>query len=172
MNILMIGLRIIHIFFGVFWAGASMVNVGYLQPTVAATGAEGMKVMQYLTRQTRFLTVTYTAATLSLLSGLTMYGLVSRFQLVFLTGGYGLTLAIGGTAGLITWIIVMFVIRNIFSQMAEIGRQMQSQGGPPTPAQGSQMKDLGARLTSIARIALGFLMVALLGMSIAQYVRF
>ncbi len=172
MNLLMIVLRIIHIFAGVFWAGGSMVNVGYLQPAVAATGAEGQKFMGYLARQTRFLTVTYTAATLSLLSGLTMYGLISGFRLAFLTTGYGLTLAVGGTAGLITWIIVMFVIRNIFKQMAVIGGQIQSQGGPPTPAQGAQMKALGAQLARIARVALSFLMVALLGMSIAQYVTF
>ena len=70
MIILMIILRIIHIFSGVFWVGVSFFNIGFLLPTVQATGPEGQKVMQHLTQQTRFTMVVYTAATLNLLSGL------------------------------------------------------------------------------------------------------
>ena len=45
MAILIIVLRIIHIFSGVFWVGFAFFNIGFLQPTVKATGAEGQKTM-------------------------------------------------------------------------------------------------------------------------------
>jgi hypothetical protein len=172
MNILMIVLRIIHIFSGVFWVGVAMFNVGYLQPTVAATGPEGQKVMQHLTRQTRFTSATYGAATLTLLSGLWMYWILSGLRLAFVTSGYGLMLTLGGLAGLVAWIMVIFVVRNILGQMGALGGQIQAQGGPPTPEQGAAMRALGGRLVAIGRVGVVFLLVALLGMSIAQYVGF
>lgn len=173
MTVLMILLRIIHIFSGVFWVGVSMFNIGFLQPTVAATGAEGQKVMQHLARNTRLTAATYTASTLVVLSGVTMYGIISGgFQGGFLISAYGLTLAIGGVIGIVVWVIVMIVIRGIFTQMAAVGAAIQKQGGPPTPEQGATMKGLSARLVQIGQVALGLLMVTLLAMSIAQYLRF
>ncbi len=97
----MIILRIIHIFSGVFWVGVSFFNIGFLQPTVQATGAEGQKVMQHLTQNTRFVAISYTAATLNLLSGLIMYWILFRFRLSALSSGYGLTLRIGSIVGFI-----------------------------------------------------------------------
>jgi uncharacterized membrane protein len=50
---LIIILRIIHIFSGVFWVGVSFFNIGFLQPTIRATGAEGQAVMRRLSQKTR-----------------------------------------------------------------------------------------------------------------------
>ncbi len=173
MNWIMIVLRIIHIFSGVFWMGMSIFNVQYLQPTVAATGAEGQKVMQYIARSTNLTAAVYTTSTLVVLSGLTMYGIISGgFQVGFITSAYGLTLAVGGLFAIATWLIVIIVVRGIFTQMAGIGQQIQAQGGPPTAEQGAAMRALTDRLASIGRIGVGLLMVALLAMSIAQYVGF
>ncbi len=173
MNILMIILRFIHIFAGVFWVGVSMFNIGFLQPAVAATGAEGQKVMQHLTRNTRLTAATYTASTLVVLSGVFMYGIISGgFQAGFFATGYGLTLGIGGVLGIVAWIIVMVVIRGIFTQMAAVGAAIQKQGGPPTPEQAATMRGLTGRLVQIGRTGLGLLLVTLLTMSIAQYVGF
>jgi uncharacterized membrane protein len=172
MNTLIIILRIIHIFGGVFWVGVSLFNVGFLQPAVRATGAEGQAVMRYLTQKTRLLMTTYSAATLTLLAGLILYWIVSGFRLSFLTSGYGLTLTIGAIAGIIAWILAMFVVRGIFSQMQGIGQAIQAQGGPPTPQQMTEMQALGARLVKVGQIGVVFMVIALLGMSAARYVTF
>ena len=68
MTTLIILLRIIHIFGGAFWIGVGLFNIGFLIPTIKATGPEGQKVMQHLTQKTRFQTMVYTAATLTNLS--------------------------------------------------------------------------------------------------------
>jgi hypothetical protein len=170
-NFLMIVLRIIHIFSGVFWVGFAFFNVRYLQPTVAATGVEGQKVMQYLARKTNLLTAMYTASTLVVLSGLAMYWILSGgFRVGFLTSPTGLILALGGIAGIVAWAIFVFIVRNIFNEMAAIGNQIQAQGGPPTPEQGAALGALSARVGRLGPVGAIILLVALLGMSIAQYV--
>lgn len=170
MNVIMIILRIVHIFSGVFWVGVSFFNIGFFQPTVQGTGNEGRKVMQYLTSQTRFTITVYTAATLSLLSGWTMYGILFGFRLSVLSSGYGLLLSIGGLAGTIAWVIAIFFVRRVLSQMAAIGKSIQEQGGVPTPEQGSQMQASSAQLMKMGQWGVWLMVVALLGMSVAQYV--
>ena len=170
MNYTTIILRIIHIFSGVFWIGVAFFNIGFLQPTVKATGAEGQKVMQHLSGKTRFLIISYLAATLNMLSGVWLYWNLSRFNWEFAKSGFGLFLTIGGTFGALAWIVVIFVIRNIFNQLGAIGSQIQTQGSPPTPEQGAELQALGARLIKVGHFVLALLIVALLGMSTAQYI--
>jgi uncharacterized membrane protein len=172
MAILIIVLRIIHIFSGVFWVGFAFFNIGFLQPTVKATGAEGQKTMQYLTQKTRLLSTVYSTATLTMLSGLVMYWLLSGFRWTFMSSGYGVVLTIGSVAGIIAWIYAVVVIRGIFKQMQIIGQAIQAQGGPPNPEQAGQMQALVARLGKVGQVALVFLVISLLGMATARYAPF
>jgi len=172
MNLLMIVLRIIHIFSGVFWVGVSLFNIGFLQPTIQSTGSEGQKVMQHLTTQTRFTMTVYTAATLSLLSGLIMYWILFGFRLSALSSGYGLSLTIGGLAGIVAWFVALFVVRRIIGRMQAVGRAVQKQGGPPNPEQVAAMQAAGAQLAKLGKWGVALMVVALLGMSAGQYVRF
>ena len=172
MGILIMVLRIIHIFSGVFWVGFVIINIGFLQPAVRATGAEGQKTMQYLTQKTRLVSTVYATATLTMLSGLIMYWIISGFRSSFILSGYGIVLTIGSIAGVIGWIIAVVLIRGISNQMQSIGQEIQSQGSPPSPEQGAQMQALGERLSRVGQVALVFLVIALLGMSVAQYMPF
>jgi hypothetical protein len=56
--------------------------------------------------------------------------------------------------------------------MQAVGGAIQEQGGPPTPEQVSAMQASGERLEQLGRWGVGFMVVALLGMSVAQYVSF
>lgn len=172
MDTLMIILRIIHIFSGIFWVGVAFFNIGFLQPTVRATAPEGQKVMQYLTQKTRFLAVSYTAATLSLLSGVAMYWILSGFRVDFMTSGRGLAITIGGIAGLVAWALVIVFVRRIFDQMQTVGRAIQAQGGPPTEEQAAELQALSFRLSNLGNWGLALLVIAVLGMSTAQYLVF
>ncbi len=79
MSYLMIALRIIHILSGVIWVGGGFFNMLFLQPAIRATGADGQKVMRHLMQKTRMRATTYTASTLTALSGLTIYWILSGF---------------------------------------------------------------------------------------------
>lgn len=172
MSILIIILRLTHIFAGVLWVGAAFFNLLFVQPTVRATGAEGQKVNQFMVQKTRLTSYVYAMATLNFLAGLALYYILSGFRLSFLRSGYGLVLTIGAVAGVISWVMVVFMVRNVFSRMGEIGKMIQSQGGPPTPEQAGEMKALGGRLTSLGNYGLVFMTIAVIGMAVARYVRF
>jgi uncharacterized membrane protein len=169
MDVLMIVLRITHIFSGVFWVGVSFFNIFFLQPTVQSTGSDGQKVMQYLTTKTRFTVTVYTAATLSLLSGLIMYWKLYGFRPSVLRTSNGLVLTIGAIAGIIAWIIAIVFIRRIIGRMQATGKAVQEQGGPPTPEQAAVLQSSSRQLVQLGQWGLVFMVIALTGMSIARY---
>ena len=172
MNVLMIVLRLIHIFSGIFWVGVSFFNIRYLQPSIQATAPDGQKVMQHLTQRTNFTNVVYGAATLTMLSGLIMYGYLFEFRMEAMTSPYGLVLGIGGISGIIAWLVALTAIRSIISQMGTVGKAIQEQGGPPTPEQAAILGELSARLTRLGRVGLLLMTIAVIGMASAQYVDF
>jgi len=172
MILIIILLRIIHIVGGVFWVGFGLVNVGFLQPTAKALGPDSQKMMQHLTQKTRLLSTVYIAATLTVLSGLLLYWIVFGFNFAFMYSGHSVILTSASIAGIIGWFIAVFIIRGIFNQIKVLGRQVQASGNPPSPEQAGQMQALLGRLGILGKITIVFLLVSLVGMSIARYVSF
>lgn len=172
MNATMLILRIIHIFTGVFWAGFAFFNIIFLQPTIRAIGTEGQKTMQHLTQKTRFLNTLYISATLTVLSGLIMYWILAGSRFALLQGGHGHSITMGSIAGLIVWVLLMFVIHPIFRRMKAIGKEIQAQGNPPTLEQTAEMQALVTRLSKVGKLAAALLAITVLGMAAARYLVF
>lgn len=169
MNYLMISMRIIHIFTGVFWAGTSFFMLSFVTPTVIAAGQEGQKFMQQLAFRTRFSTAMMAVAILSVLSGLVMYWEIFEFRLTALSSGYGLMLTLGGVAGLIGFFTGYFMQNRIIKSMKLLSSTIAASGAPPSPEQQAEMKSLSETVTKGGQITSVFLALALLGMSVAQY---
>jgi uncharacterized membrane protein len=169
MRTLIMFLRIIHIFGGIFWVGFSIFNIGFLQPAVRATGEGGQSIMGHLTRKTRLLTTVYTSATLTLLSGLIMYWILVGFRASIMFSGYGIVLTTGGIAGIVAWVIAMVTIRGTLNEMMALGGEIQAQGGPPSQEQSDRMQSLTAKLNTAGQVGVLFMLVAVLGMSMAEY---
>ncbi len=172
MNVLMIILRIIHILGGIFWVGFAFFNIAFLQPTIRATGAEGQKTMQHLTKQTRLMMSVYVAATLTMFTGLIMLGGISHFQSAFFASGFGKVITIGSLTGFIAWFIAIFNIRAIFNKMGEVGQAIQSSEGAPDPELLTTMGSLVDKMGRVGKIALGFMIVSTICMAAAQYSNF
>lgn len=172
MNWLKISMRLIHIFSGVFWVGASMFILGFVQPTVIATGVEGQKFMQHLSFRTRFASAMAGVAVLTWLSGLVMYWQISGFREGFLASGYGLTLTLGAVAGFIALLTGYFIQNRTIQRMKKLGAAMGAAGGPPTPEQQAEMGRLAQAVTRGGQITTVLLVLALVGMSVAQYMAF
>jgi len=166
MDILTLILRVVHIFAGVFWAGTTFSFVSFLQPTIVATGPEGQKVIQHLTQRTRFSQALAWAATLSVISGVWLY--LRIFGGISLSGGYGLGLTLGGLAGILAAGLGIGISRRATVQLGDLGKQIAASGGPPTPAQMSEIQALQERLSNGARWAAILLALAVLGMASAQ----
>ena len=172
MNYLMISMRIIHIFAGVFWAGTSFFMISFVSPSVIATGAEGQKFMQQLAFRTRFTTAMMGVAILTILSGLVMYWKIFDFRLNALSTGYGLMLTLGAIAGFIGFLTGYFLQNRTTGKMKALSGSIAASGGPPTPEQQTEMKSLSETVSRGSQITSVLLALALLGMSVAQYVFF
>lgn len=170
MDIYVIVLRLLHIFGGVFWAGGTFLFVGYVEPTVRATGPEGSKFMQRFAGQSGFSPAMSVAAVANVVAGLLLYWRDSGgLQLVWITTNAGLAFTIGGLAGLAAAVVGFAITGSASTQLAALGKLIASAGGPPAPEKLTQMKALQAKLHMGGQINAVLMVVALIGMSIARY---
>lgn len=170
MIVLMIVMRIIHNISGVFGAGTAFFMISFVASTVIATGAEGQKFMQQLALRSRFTTAMLAVAVLTVLSGLVMYWQIFEFQLRALSTGYGLVLTLGAIASFIGFLTGYFMQNRTTQRMKAISAAIPTSGGKPPPEQQTEMKALSETVARGGQITAVMLALALLGMSIAQYV--
>lgn len=170
MDILMIIMRLIHIFAGVFWVGTTFMLIRFIEPTVSATGEVGQQFMGYLSSRTKFSAIMALAGTLSLLSGLVMYYVIFFDRDVAINSGYGIALTTGGSFGFISLVLGFAIQFRTIARMKAVRADMAAGGGPPKPEQLAELKTLAERLSLGTRIGGVLMTVALIGMSIAQYV--
>ncbi|HLF29066.1 MAG TPA: hypothetical protein VJG32_22285 [Anaerolineae bacterium] len=169
MDLLMIVLRLIHIFGGFLWFGIGFFYVRFLEPTVQATGPEGQRFIQKMGQVTPINNAIGIAAILTTLSGLLMYWRISGFQGSWITSSYGIGLTIGGLAGLAEFILGATVSGPTAARIAALGKELEAKGGPPSPEQLAHMQALQEKLHTNGVRGVLLLTIALIGMSIAQY---
>lgn len=173
MDIYLIALRWLHIFGGVFWAGATFVMAGFLEPTIRATGPESGKVMQYFATKSRYTPFMNIAGNLVWITGLLLYWRVSSgLNSAWLTSGYGIGLTVGAIGGLVSAIIGMIFLGPSARRLGAVGKEIESQGTPPSPEQGAEIAQLQGTLRTYGQVNAVFMAIAVTGMAVAQYLWF
>jgi uncharacterized membrane protein len=168
MDILMIVLRLIHIFGGIFWVGATLFLWRFVTPAVTKLGPDGGKFMRSLLNDTPYLQAIAGAAVATVLSGVWMYLRVSNnFSADWLSQTRNIILTIGALAGLAAAGHGLFAIAPLGRKIQALGNQMA--GGPPTPEQLSTMQQLQAKLSRNVPITAAMMIVAVAGMASARY---
>ena len=163
-------LRLLHIGFGIFWAGAAIYLAFFIEPTVRALGADGPKFMQQLTRTNKFPVVMLFSALISVVAGiLLIWRLSGGLQGQWLATRFGAVLTTGASMAIIAFIIGFFISRPASMRMAKIGKAVAVAGGPPTPAQMGELKLLSRRLSVAGRVIAVLLILAIIGMSMFRY---
>lgn len=157
-------LRIIHIFAGVLWVGASYTMALFVTPTVKALGADGQKFMQTMAETGKMSKRMGMAGGLTLLSGLLLYGLLFH-GLAPLNTGTGLALTLGGLFGILAGYMggrTGGYVKQIQAQAAELA------SGPKPEAQAriAALQEQMARNSAIATI---LMTLSLLGMVLSEY---
>jgi uncharacterized membrane protein len=169
MNFLVIVLRLLHIISGVLWVGASLVMYFFVGPTLGATAEAGQKFAQHLMLRTRFIAVITTSAILTVLAGFSLYWIDSDgLSSAWMHSGAGLGFGIGAFFGLIG-LVFGLMVGNTNGALAKLGAQIQ---GKPTPEQMAQIGALRKRLSVVSPINVYALIIAMLLMAIARYLRF
>lgn len=170
MQILMIILRTIHIFSGIFWVGTSLFFVLFFQPTLKASGPAGGKVAGRLAL-TRFPLIVSLSSIFTVAAGLTMYWLDSNgFQPNWIVSPPGIVLTIGALAGVLAFLVGGIVLMPANNRMAAIQKEIQAAGASatPAPAQLAEMGRLQARIATASRWGAVLMGIAVLGMTMAR----
>ena len=169
-RMLFVALRLLHIGFGVFWAGAMAMMAWFIIPSVRAAGPAGGRVMQELIGARRLSVWLATAAGLTILSGAVMFWRLARGGSGWARSHMGMTISTGAAAALIAYALGMAVSVPTSKKIAALGARMQSAGGPPDPALGAEMQALQQRAYTIARVIAMLVFVAVLAMAVGRYV--
>ncbi len=167
MDVLMLLLRLIHMFAGVLWVGTAFFFILFLEPTIEAAGADGGKFMQRL-MQTRLAVTLSIASTLVVVSGLIMYWVASGgLQAAWIGSRAGIGLTIGGVAGVLAFVIGLLVQGPASARIAAVQKEIQAAGGPPSPAQMAAIGAQQKRISDGSRWGAVLMVIALIGMAIA-----
>jgi uncharacterized membrane protein len=166
----MVFLRLIHLFAAVLWVGGTYFMTLFVAPSAAAVGADAQKFMAQFTRRSGLQRWMTSAAILTILSGLLMYGYLYR-GLAPLNVGNTLALTVGALAGIAAGGIGGS-IGGLTRRIGQLGEEMAKAGGPPKPEQLAQMAKLQETMATRSAVNAILLTVALAGMTLSEYFAF
>jgi uncharacterized membrane protein len=168
---MLILLRLVHVVFGVFWAGTAIFNAVFLVPTVRALGPAGGAVMQEIAGKRKLPIYFFVSGVLTVLSGFGLYWYDSAgFSNEFMRSPGGMTFGAGGALALIALLLGIFVITPAAIRASKLGAAIAAGKKPPAPEQAAEMQRLQATLGTMALLAAGLLTLTTIAMAVARYV--
>ena len=169
MNVLMLGLRIVHIGAGIFWGGGALMMNFFFGPTVKATNQVGQQFAGHLMLKTKFVTVMTIMAILTVLAGASLYWLDSGgFTSAWIKSNTGIGFAIGGLFGFVAFIAGV-IFGQLNKKLAILGSQVQ---GKPMPEQMTEIQSLQKRIAAATKFHVSSIILAILLMSASRYLLF
>jgi hypothetical protein len=167
---LLLVLRVLHIVGGVFWAGAAFLMAWFVEPAARMAGDAGSRFMQRLSTAGGFSRAMAAAAGTTVLAGLWLTWIVSDgLQEAFFHTGRGLALGLGMLLGIGAFIVGFVMQNRPLRQLQEIGLAVAAAGGPPSPAQASEMEKRTATVRLGGRIVAVLLVITVILMATARY---
>lgn len=153
-------LRFVHIIASVCWAGGAFIFFLFIGPTAKALAPTGMEFVEYMVTKRRFSIFMVISSSLTVLSGaLLIWQSASGRWLDYINTGPGLGFTLGSVVGAVVYLIGMFGVNPRAVKLAKISEEIQAAGGPPTPAQSSELQKLDREM-SVLDLA-DFVLVAL-----------
>ncbi len=168
--LLMIALRLLHVLGGIFWVGAMLVTAAFLYPA-AREGPDGGRVLQQIMVRHRLSSWLSTAAGITMLSGLLMYG---RFAMsgggAWMRTRGAVVLGIGGLFAIAAAATAGAVLVPGGRRLGELGARARMGGAGPDGETVAEMTRLQTRLFDATRIVAGLLVLTAAAMAVARYV--
>lgn len=167
MNTEFVVLRLIHILFGVFWAGTAIFLATILEPRLRKAGPQVMQpvmgaLMPILTPAMML------AGTVTIVFGAVLtLRLRSGHLDTFFDAGWGVAILIGFVASVAAFTSGM-ITSSTGKRLAKLGASIA--GREPTPVEMAQMQKLGKRLTMLTRTSAVMVTVAVGTMAAARFV--
>jgi uncharacterized membrane protein len=162
-------LRLVHIFSGVFWAGASFMLAWFINPSVKGSAPESSKFMQYFAQKSGYPRFAEVTGWLTILAGLALYWIISGgFQVEWFTTRRGIVLTIGGLMAIAAMVIAYVYQKPAAKRMSAVGQEIQASGGPPAPEQLAEIQAQQKKLSQGAFWSAVLLGIAVAGMALSR----
>lgn len=166
---LVLALRLAHVAGGIMWAGAALLMAGFVVPAARGAGADGF--LPRLMGDRRAGLYMMATAIVTILSGIALYARMSALtQGGFAESDQGITLGIGGIAGVLALLTGALGTGPAARRMGAIGARLRGEARAPTPDEARQMGRLQARVRLGTAASVGMMMVAIACMAVARYV--
>jgi uncharacterized membrane protein len=166
----LIVLRFVHVVASVCWAGGAFFIFLFVEPTAKALAPSGMEFFQHMIVKRRASIFMVISSTLTVLSGaLLLWRDASGQWLTWMKTGPGLGFTLGSLAGFVVYFIGMFGVNPRAKRIAALSADIQSSGGPPTPAQAAELQKLDKELSKFGYIDFVLVAVSLALMGTARY---
>lgn len=163
-------LRLLHIIFGIFWAGSVLFFTLFIIPSLKVSGPEGVKFMQNLGRS-GYPIAAMVSAIITIVAGfLLIWKLSGGFEPIWFKSWYARSLTTGAGMAVIAFIIGFTVNRPAAARINKISQAIGKQGGPPTPEQQSELMALRKKIFTASNYIAILITIAIIGMSIFRYV--
>jgi len=166
MDLIAIGLRIVHIVSGVFWVGGAALFFFYLEPTINKLGPDAEKFVDEMVNRRKVPIYFVTVSTLTVLAGVILYW---RDFGGINTSPPGLALGLGGLAAIVAWLGGNLLIPKTLGQLTAIVAEIREAGGPPSGELAARMHATQERLRLIGLIDIVLLVFAVVTMAAARY---
>lgn len=163
-------LRLLHIGFGVFWAGSAISFAFFIGPAVKASGPEGVKFMQQLGRSKYPIVIMITAIITILAGFLLIWKLSGGFQSAWFSSNNARVVCAGGALSFIAFVIGFTVNRPAADKINAISNDIARAGGPPTAEQMQQLMAQRKKLAVGTNYITVLLILAVIAMSIFRYI--
>jgi uncharacterized membrane protein len=192
---MMLALRIVHILFGLFWAGTAIALAAFVIPAARANGPAGGRLLREIMQRRRLSASLAIAGAITILSGATMdWRIATDMHDSWVRSRPGLVLGFGGLMALIAFALgggvaaptarkLEALARNAprsmpdpESVLARVGgdvrtdmaQELSRQAGPP-PEITAELEQLQSRLARVACAIAVLLVTAATCMAIARY---
>jgi hypothetical protein len=168
----MLVFRILHIMAGVLWVGSVFLLTTSIAPAAEAIAPAGAPLLGELLGKRRLVDRIIGLGAITVVAGAFLYWhdwhLFPSFG-DWLSSRFGGSLTIGMVSALIALGIGGSITRPNVRRLLGLGAEVAASGAPPTPEVAAEIGVIQHRLKVAARVGLGFLLFAVLAMSVARY---
>jgi uncharacterized membrane protein len=168
----MLVFRFLHIVAGVLWVGSAFLFVGFIGPSAAEVGPSAGPLLTVAVKKRKVAKVITGLSGVTVLAGWILWlrnmSLASSLS-DWVSSSLGLVLTIGGVLATISAIVGTIGVGRNVERLVDLGGEVASSGGPPTPEQQVQMDRLSSSLERHGKIDLALLLLAVTAMATARY---
>jgi uncharacterized membrane protein len=157
---MMLALRIVHILFGLFWAGTAIALAAFVIPAARANGPTGGRMLREIMQRRRLSASLAIAAALTIVSGATMYWRIATdMHDAWVRSRPGIVLGFGGLAALIAFALGAGVAAPTARKLEALAHD----------APRSIMERLQSRIARVSSAIAVLLVITATCMAIARY---